>query len=164
MQYSYALGACKPQVKVATKQTKTTSVRLIDFPLIILQITKNTTCFVKPYPLVLCRQDIDLPSIISVHQITPYSLNSLLYKCTKHPHVSSTFPYHSSILQTLTHRMTSHTFVHTRTPQIFLGRGGREEKDSSIFVRYVTAGGRMATEAAAHHQIYSSCRISCRVS
>ena len=62
--------------------------------------------------------------------------------------------YVSSILQTLTHRMTSHTFVHTRTSQIFLGRGGREEKDSSIFVRYVTAGGRTATEAAAHHQIY----------
>ena len=48
MQYSYALGACKPQVKVTTKQTKTISVRLIDFPLIILQITKTTTCFVKP--------------------------------------------------------------------------------------------------------------------
>ena len=41
MQYTYALGACKPQVKVATKQTKTISVRLIDFPLIILQITKH---------------------------------------------------------------------------------------------------------------------------
>ena len=72
----------------------------------------------------------------------------------RHPHVSFTFQYQISILQTLTHRMTPHTFVHTRTSQIFLGRGGREEKDSSIFVRYVTAGGRMATEAAAHRQIY----------
>ena len=111
----------------------------------------------------MLRETLPFSPLSARYRPTVYHLRppdySLLTKLStiqvyRHPHVSFTFQYHSSILQTLTHRMTSHTLVHTRTPPIFLGRGGREEKDSSIFVRYVTANRRMAAKAAAHHQIY----------
>ena len=52
-------------------------------------------------------------------------------------------------------RILPHTLVHTRNLSIFLGRGGREEKDSGIFVGYEYAGRRMTTEAASSSDLNS---------